>query len=360
MLRKILRCLGCRKTNTQKYFKNFEHKDINDNSLNIGESNKEETTPDNLGKKNMELKKKNNSDQSENNKSKKGSLITDEDDSKNMQIPEEMNKKFYNDVGLNIKNSEDIGEDELLILSNSSLILPYEKDVKFTKKGLVEIWDNFWALGNFKRIWDKDDLIIEVRNEGTFLSAEYYLIKIIFRVNKNKLNNNTDLDTVLAFFYDPKIRPTWDQVIKEIRIYEGNPFNSYVHTMLAKKPVFFMTDRESLEKKFIFKNKKGDILYVMASSIPDEIHPSTNDVVRLTNYCNYFKIVDEGDYIGYYSLNQSDFKMPIPQFLVNMGLPSTTKTWYDSMVKFSGKVTYDKNSKTIIENNNNNNNNNEE
>ena len=346
MLRKILRCFGCKKTNTQKYFKNFEHRDIKDNSLNIGEFNKEETGSNNLDKRIMELKT-NNSEK----KPKKASLITDEDDSKNNEMEENGKSNFYDNLGLNIKNTDDIEEDELLLLPNSPLILDYEKNIKFTKKGLVEIWDNFWALDNFKRIWDKDDLIIEIRNEGTFITTQYCLIKIIFRVNKNKLNNNTDLDTVLAFFYDPKIRPNWDQVIREIHIYDGNPFNCYIHTMLAKKPVFFMTDRESLEKKFIFKNSKGDVRYVMASSIPDEVHPTTNDVVRLTNFCNYFKIVDEGDYIGYYSLNQSDFKMPIPQFLVNMGLPSTTKTWYDSMVKFSGKVVYDKNTKTVVENN---------
>ena len=62
----------------------------------------------------------------------------------------------------------------------------------------------------------------------------------------------------------------------------------------------------------------------MSSSIPDELFPPKKDIVRITNFCNYYKIIDEGDYIGFYSLNQTDFNMTIPQFLKNVTLPTTT------------------------------------
>ena len=88
-----------------------------------------------------------------------------------------------------------------------------------------------------------------------------------------------------------------------------------------------MSDRESLEKRCIYKNPEDNAIYIMSSSIPDELFPPKKEVVRITNYCNYYKLIDEGDYIGFYSLNQTDFKMSIPQFLINVTLPTTTKNW---------------------------------
>ena len=81
-----------------------------------------------------------------------------------------------------------------------------------------------------------------------------------------------------------------------------------------------MSQRESVEKRFIFKGKEGKSIYVMSSSVPDNLFPDKDDVVKITNYINYYKLVDEGDFIGFYSLNQTDFKMPIPQFLINLML----------------------------------------
>ena len=80
----------------------------------------------------------------------------------------------------------------------------------------------------------------------------------------------------------------------------------------------------------------------MSSSIPDELFPPSQEVIRITNYCNYVKIIDEGDYIGFYSLYQTDFKMPIPQFLFNITLPSTTKNWQRGLEIFSQEVIYNK------------------
>ena len=90
----------------------------------------------------------------------------------------------------------------------------------------------------------------------------------------------------------------------------------------------------------------------MSSSVPDNLFPDKEDVVKITNYINYYKLVDEGDFIGFYSLNQTDFKMPIPQFLINVTLPTTTKNWQTELEKFAYEVNYDRNTKTIIQNNN--------
>ena len=38
--------------------------------------------------------------------------------------------------------------------------------------------------------------------------------------------------------------------------------------------------------------------------------------------------------------------MPIPQMIINMTLPSTTKSWYSSIVKFCNSIIWDREKKT--------------
>ena len=45
--------------------------------------------------------------------------------------------------------------------------------------------------------------------------------------------------------------------------------------------------------------------------------------------------------------------MSIPQFLINVTLPTTTKNWQIELEKFAQKVKYDKSTSNIIENNQN-------
>ena len=112
-----------------------------------------------------------------------------------------------------------------------------------------------------------------------------------------------------------------------------------------------MSERDCIEKKFIFKNKEGNSIYVISSSVPENLFEMKKDVVRIINYINYYKIVD-GDYLGFYSLNQTDFKIPIPQFLINVTLTTTTKSWQTSLEKLMSEINYNKETKRIIQNNN--------
>ena len=75
---------------------------------------------------------------------------------------------------------------------------------------------------------------------------------------------------------------------------------NYVISSYSKTPTYFMSDRESLEKKFIFKNKEGNAFYIIATSIPDNLFEVRKGYVRVYNYINFNKVVDEGDYFGFY------------------------------------------------------------
>ena len=217
---------------------------------------------------------------------------------------------------------------------------------------MIEIFDKFWSLDKYKKIWDKDNLIIEIRSEGTHINNEFNLIKVSYRQIKSSLKENVNIQTLIDFIYIPSLRTKWDKLLKNLELIDGNNESNYVISSIAKSPVFIMSERESIEKRFIFKNKEGNTYYVMSSSVPDNLFQEKKDVVRITNYINYYKLVDEGDYIGFYSLNQTDFKMSIPQFLINVTLPTTTKNWQLELEKFASQTKYDKEKKVIIEDNN--------
>jgi len=58
-----------------------------------------------------------------------------------------------------------------------------------------------------------------------------------------------------------------------------------------------------------------------------------------------FKVSEDEEYIYFTSLNQVDFKMPIPQMLINMTLPSTSKSWFNNIIKFTNSIKYDRENK---------------
>ena len=248
---------------------------------------------------------------------------------------------IYSEKGLNL--NENIGDDELLIKEDSPLICDYEKGViTFTHNGFVSLFNSLWNLDNYKSIYDKNDLSILVRYEGTPMNSKFYLIKEIYKVKKTELKYNKDIQSILDYCYDVKFRMLWDEAIKSYDKYEGND-NAFIICTWGKSPVFFVSERETIEKRFRFE--KDNSVYIMSTSIPLDIYEKKEGVVRFIDFLNLFKVSDEGDYIYFSSLNQVDFKMPIPQMLINMTLPSTSKSWFNNIIKFTNSIKYDRENK---------------
>ena len=253
-------------------------------------------------------------------------------------------KNIYSEHGLNL--NENIEDDEPLLKEDSPLICDYEKDkITFTKNGLINLYESLWKLDNYKSIWDKDNLSIEIRYEGTPMNDKFYIIKMIYKLNKSELKYNKDTESIMDYCYDEKIRMLWDDALKLYEKYEGNDQN-FITCTWGKSPIFFVSERESIDKRFRFS--RDNSTYIMSTSIPSELYPLKKDVVRFIDLINLFKITDEGEEIVFTSLNQVDFKMAIPQMLINVTLPMTSKTWYTNIKKFANSVEYDKKNKAII------------
>ena len=367
----FLRCFGCKKF-SKKDKKTSDSSNVKFRSFVNQEANLQNKISLNLVKnsviqnenKNQNIEQNKNQNNINNNNQEKNKNILIENETKEEKnkitneqlISEEEEKKenikniLYSKFGLNL--NKEIDFDEPLLKTDSPLICDFEKNIIFTKGNLIELFDKYWKIDKYKKIWDKDNLIIEINSEGTDINNKFNLIKVTYKQKKAEFNENCDIQTIIDFLYFPSLRLKWDKILKNFELIEGNIESNYIIRSLAKAPTFLMSERESLEKKFIFKNKERNGMYIISSSIPDDLFETKKDVVRIFNYINYYKIVDEGDYIGFYSLNQTDFKMPIPQFLINVTLPTTTKNWQISLEQFAKEVKYDKETKNIISNNN--------
>ena len=367
----FLRCFGCKKfskkdkktsDSSNVKFRSFINQDANlqnkislnlvKNSViqkeNINQNIEQNKDQNNINNNNQEKNTDiliENEIKEEKNKITNEQLISEEEEKK-----ENIKNILYSKFGLNL--NKEIDFDEPLLKTDSPLICDFEKNIIFTKGNLIELFDKYWKIDKYKKIWDKDNLIIEINSEGTDINNKFNLIKISYKQKKEIFKDNADIQTLFDFLYIPDLRLKWDKLLKNLEILDGKNESNYVLNSLAKSPTFLMSERDCIEKKFIFKNKEGNIIYAISSSVPDNLFEMKKDVVRIINYINYYKLVDEGDYFGFYSLNQTDFKMPIPQFLINVTLPTTTKSWQTSLEKFVCEIKYDKETKNIIQNNN--------
>ena len=332
MLKKLLslNCLKCKKKKKPLINNNLDNThgyNINANDSTIPPIIKEQNNP-NIEKIEVKINNQNNN-----------ILISEPDPTNNND-----KNNNYSEHGLNL--NENIGDDEPLLKEDSPLICDYEKDkITFTRNGLLKLYESLLNLDNYKNIWNKDNLTIDIRYEGTPMNDKYYIIKMIYKLNKSELKFNKDTESFMDYCYDDKIRMLWDDALKLYEKYEGNNTN-FIACTWGKSPIFFVSERETIDKRFRFNRDNSS--YIMSTSIPLDLYPPKKDVVRFIDLINFFKIADEGEEIVFTSLNQADFKMAIPQMLINVTLPMTSKTWYANIKKFANSVEYDTKNKAII------------
>ena len=251
----------------------------------------------------------------------------------------------YSKFGLNIDKEIDFNDP--LIKEDSPLISDFEKNIIFTKNSLMKLFNKYWNMDKYENIYNKENLIIDIDSKGTDLNNQLPLVKVSYRQKKSVFKENTDLQTLIDLIYIPEIRKKWDKLLKDMELKDGDIDSNYVMSSFSKAPTFFMSDRECLEKKFVFKNKKGNAFYVMAISTPDNLFEVRKGYVRIFNFINFYKIVDEGDHFGFYYLAQNDFKITTPLFILKATLPKTTKSWHSEFEKFASEVKYNKETKSI-------------
>lgn len=222
---------------------------------------------------------------------------------------------------------------------NTAMVFPskvYRKDEKeislnLSKEKIVEITNKeFLVCNDYKIFYKKDGLILSSK-ESSLLTNKFPLIKMEYKISKSEFKKNINKEDIINTLKDIKNRKKWDENIKEIKIIEEYENSYLIHTSY-NKPIFFISERDILEKKveFYFNNN----YYSYCSSVSHELnekYKENKNVVRIFNYISVYKIEEDENYFYFKSLNQIDYKMNVPNNLMNITLPIKIINWYKKL-----------------------------
>ena len=227
------------------------------------------------------------------------------------------------------------------VLSNSAMIFPsntYRKDendvaLNLTKDKIIDIINyEFLESEEYKIFYNKDNLILSSK-DSSFLTQKFPLIKMEYKIPKKDFNKDIGIEHIVNTLKDSKKRMLWDDNIKEMEIIEEFE-NSYIIHTSYNKPVFFISERDIMEKKveFYFNNK----YYSYSSSVSEELnkkYKENEDILRIFNYMSVYIIEADKDNFYFKSLNQLDYKMNVPNTIMNITLPMKIINWYKKLEK---------------------------
>ena len=257
------------------------------------------------------------------NKKDKIIIFETEENKLNQQLINEDGKKginksiLYSKFGLNI--NKEIDFDEPLLKQDSPLISDFEKNIIFTKNNFMKLFDKYWNMDKYENIYNKDNLIMDLKPDGSDINNKFPLLKVSYRQKKSVFKENADLQTLIDLMYYPSIRTKWIKFPKDMELKDGD----------------------------IDSNYEGNAFYIISTSVPDNLFRVRKGYVRIFNYINFYKVIDEGDYFGIYYLTQTDFKIYIPLFIIKSSLPITIKNWNSYFEKFVSEVKYNKETRSI-------------
>lgn len=226
-------------------------------------------------------------------------------------------------------------------LSNSAMIFPsktYRKDendvgLNLTKEKILDIiYYEFLESEDYKIFYNKEHLILSSK-DSSFLTKNFPLIKMEYKIPKKEFDKDIGIEDIVNTLKDFKNRILWDENIKEMEIMEEFDNSFIIHTSY-NKPIFFISERDIIEKKvdFYFNNK----YYSYSSSVSDELnekYKENEDVIRILNYISVYIIEEDEENFYFKSLNQLDYKMNIPNTLMNITLPMKILNWYKKLEK---------------------------
>ena len=313
-------------SNVLKDNENIEKKiDIENNNIkninNINDNNNENKDENNINKDKKDI---NNDikDKNENNINLNAQSISAQKFTKNQ-----------------INISENISETDYLLLPSSPLINKLEKSInlQFTKSSLVSFYNSLFSLPNFSQFYNHSNLTISIRSEGSPLSTSFPLIKTLYTLSKTELKPDTNCYDLMQYMYNVDLRKFWDDVIKKFDVIEGNQKNFLVSTW-GNSPMFLISERDSIEKRFMFEFENGKKFFLFSSSVDEDLIEKKEDVIRIFNPINFLMLFEDENNFYFYNLTQSDFKMNLPQIILNVTLPITSLNWYKNLKKFSFEV----------------------
>ena len=157
------------------------------------------------------------------------------------------------------------------------------------------------------------------------------LIKCIAKIPYNK-------DIIFNAIADLNIRKQWDSVFSELKVvnHEGENGAEILY-MIVKSPVLFISDREFVQQRKMWKNFPTDRSHILHFiSLESPSCPINKKYVRAETIISGYYMQDDPEEPGHSILgvlSQTDLKGNIPHFLVNKFAPKASKGWVKSLIK---------------------------
>lgn len=166
-----------------------------------------------------------------------------------------------------VEKEEDENE-KWLIPKDSKLICPHEIGViEFSPNGLGRFLESLDNLP-YAPLYNKNHLEITIRREGSPLSSKFYLFRSIYTQKKSELGENANVPNIVRLMYRIEDRVKWDPTLKLLKKYEGDE-NVFVVRTWCHSLVFFISEREGLEKRMMFRYKGVPI--VLSTPVRDDV-----------------------------------------------------------------------------------------
>ncbi|CDW87198.1 UNKNOWN [Stylonychia lemnae] len=223
----------------------------------------------------------------------------------------------------------------------------FEKDVKFTKRGLIEEIETTLTYEDSEeqsKQWDlklsKDDVKIFIKKGGSKFNTEQPYIKTVVLFNAHysmrKVVEVVRLSIVFNSLlslqiFNEKHRMKWDKNVLKLEIItqEFNK-NVWLNYQLNKSPLNF-SNRDFLDKQIKFRDRNN--FYCYYSTIPletqNQIKPIPPKVERAQTIFGLQKLSrrPQDGKIEYVMIMQCDLKMKITPKLIGMFLPAGLQEW---------------------------------
>ena len=178
------------------------------------------------------------------------------------QMPYEIYLKDYLDE--NIDDSE---------VFNKNWYSDIEKDkIMYSKRSIIALIKKEYSPNNkdFKIIYDQSPLMISIKSNGSFITDQNQLTKIVYTSQKSEYPENTSLRMIAKYMLNENERNKWDKSIKSYKIIEGSEEGKEIKCIIhnwMKSPLFLVSERDIVEKRYDFFHE--GIFYSVESSVND-------------------------------------------------------------------------------------------
>ena len=207
---------------------------------------------------------------------------------------------------------------------NFKSIFTKEKMINFIEE-LINDKTSFTPLVN------QNGFDIYIKESGSIFSSQYPMIKMYYKIPKSAFTRpNVTVKLIDEYMNEPEKRLKFDNTIRAYKIIERINKEVYLLHYICKSPMFFVSERDVVDKRYDFY--EGDVYYDFSSSTKDDLIPSDENIVRITDHCSVCKIFEDNEGFNIISITQVDTKVSLPPAVINSQLPSRYKSWYDALV----------------------------